>query len=316
MKDHFGRQIDYMRVSLVDRCNLRCVYCMPAEGIEKVPHESILRYEEFLKIIRAGARLGIQKVRFTGGEPLILKGIAQLIRETSKIPEIKDISLTTNGILLADMAEELQGAGLTRVNISLDTLDPEKYQRITRGGDITSVFRAIDKCLQLGLTPVKLNTVLIRGINDDEIDGLIKFSQEKDVHIRFIEIMPIGEGQRYEGGLIKSDEVLVNHPELQFIKTNGVASIYSKPGARGTVGFISPMSCKFCNECNRIRITAQGTLKPCLHSRDELDLKPYLNDEAALIKALGDAICDKPESHHMDESGKSESGRAMFRIGG
>ena len=316
MKDHYGRQIDYMRVSLTDRCNLRCVYCMPGEGVDQVPHEKILRYEAFLQIIRAGASLGIKKIRFTGGEPLILKGIAQLIRETSEIPGVADISLTTNGILLSAMAEELQAAGLTRVNISLDTLDPEKYRRITRGGDITKVFQAIDKCRELGLTPIKLNTVLIRGLNDDEIDDLIQFSQDKDVHLRFIEIMPIGEGEKYTDGLIKSDEVLSNHPELQFIKTNGVASIYGKPGTKGTVGFISPMSCKFCNECSRIRITARGTLKPCLHSRGELDLKPYLNDDAGLIKALSDAICEKPESHHMDESGKSESGRAMFRIGG
>lgn len=316
MKDFYGRQIEYMRVSLVDRCNLRCVYCMPEKGIEKMLHEDILRYEEFLKIIKAGADLGIKKIRFTGGEPLILKGVTDLIKATSAIPGIEDISITTNGILLAEMAEDLKKAGLKRVNISLDTLDPVKYKNITRGGDINRVFSAIDKCIELGLTPVKINTVLVRGMNDDEIDDLIAFSEEKDVHLRFIEIMPIGEGEKYASGLMRMDEVLKDRPYLEFIKNNGVASIYGRKGAKGSVGFISPMSCKFCDECNRIRITAQGTLKPCLHSMEEIDLKPFLNDEAELNKTLSNAIIAKPESHHMDKDGKSDSKRQMFRIGG
>jgi cyclic pyranopterin phosphate synthase len=197
MIDKRGRNIEYLRVSLTDRCNLRCVYCMPEKGIEKRCHAEILRFEEVERIIKACAELGIKKVRFTGGEPLILKGIDKLIKNTASIPGIEDISITTNGMLLADMAEELKSAGLKRVNISIDTLNAEKFLKITRVGDINKVFKAIEKCLSLNMIPVKLNTVLMRGINDDEIDDFFRLTMDNPIQVRFIELMPIGQGAKY-----------------------------------------------------------------------------------------------------------------------
>ena len=318
MFDKRGRNIDYLRISLTDRCNLRCVYCMPEKGIEKKRHTEILRFEEVEKIIRACAALGIKKVRFTGGEPLILKGIDKLIKTTASIKGIEDISLTTNGMLLADMAEDLKNAGLKRVNISIDTLDAEKFKKITRVGDINKVFNAIEKCLSLNMVPVKLNTVLMRGINDDEIENFLNLTVDNPIQVRFIELMPIGEGMKYfDKCSMKVEEILQKHPELIPLKDDSkVASVYKLPGAKGSVGLISPVSCKFCSECNRIRLTATGTIKPCLHSAEEINLKPYLNDEQKLIKVIENTVYNKPEEHHLETDGKSSTYRMMFQIGG
>ena len=209
MQDGKGRKINYIRVSLTDRCNLRCVYCMPEGGIDKKEHHEIIRHEDVLKILKASAFLGISKVRFTGGEPLIVKDIDKLIYETSKINGIEDIAITTNGILLNSMAGELKKAGLKRVNISLDSLKEDKFRKITRGGSIHDVFHAIEKCIDLGIKPVKINTVLIKGINDDEINDLIRLTKDYPVHVRFIELMPMGEGLNYyDTGFISSEQVL------------------------------------------------------------------------------------------------------------
>ncbi|MDD4780050.1 MAG: GTP 3',8-cyclase MoaA [Tissierellia bacterium] len=318
MLDKSGRIIDYLRVSLTDRCNLRCVYCMPEEGIEKKTHNDIIRFEELEKVIIAFAFLGIKKIRFTGGEPLILKGIDKLISYTSSIPTIKDISITTNGILLYDMAETLKKSGLNRVNISLDTLTKDKYKEITRGGDINKVFSSIEKCLQIGLAPVKINTVLMKGINDDEVEDFINLTKEIPIHVRFIELMPLGEGVKlYEQSSMKINEILDNNIELKYIKDkSNVASVYKIDGAQGTVGFISPMSCKFCSDCNRIRLTSTGTIKPCLHSEEEINLKPYINDENMLLKVIKNAIYNKPEEHHLETDKKSRTERMMYQIGG
>ncbi len=318
MLDKRGRSIDYLRVSLTDRCNLRCVYCMPEKGIEKKCHEEILRFEEVEKVIKACATLGIKKVRFTGGEPLILRGLSKLIKNTASIPGIEDISITTNGMLLADMAEELKNAGLKRVNISLDTLNAEKFKKITRLGDINKVFNAIEKCLSLDMIPVKLNTVLMRGINDDEIGDFLNLTMDNPIQVRFIELMPIGEGFKYfDKCNMKVEEILERHPELISVKDDSkVASVYKLPGAKGSVGLISPISCKFCSDCNRIRLTAIGTIKPCLHSAEEINLKPYLNDEQKLIEVIKDSVYNKPAEHHLETEGKSETDRMMFQIGG
>lgn len=318
MLDKKGRKIDYLRVSLTDRCNLRCIYCMPEEGIEKKTHHDIIRFEELEKVITAFAALGIKKVRFTGGEPLILRGIEKLISFTSSIPSIKDISITTNGILLGDMGETLKKAGLNRVNISLDTLNEEKFKKITRVGDINKVFSSIEKCFSLGLTPIKINTVLMKGINDDEVEDFINLTKEIPVHVRFIELMPIGEGFKfYEKSSMKIDEILHNHLELKSIKDeSNVASVYKIDGAQGTVGFISPMSCKFCSDCNRVRLTSTGTIKPCLHSEEEINLKPYINDYDMLLKVIENAIYNKPEEHHLETDKKSRTERMMYQIGG
>ncbi len=318
MLDKKGRNIDYLRVSLTDRCNLRCIYCMPEGGVEKKCHEDILRFEEVEKIITACGALGIKKVRFTGGEPLVLKGIDKLISHAASIPGVEDISLTTNGILLADMAEELKRAGLNRVNISLDTLRADRFKEITRLGDINKVFEAIEKCISLDMVPIKINAVLMKGVNDDEIGDFIKLTLDAPVQVRFIELMPIGEGMKYfDECSMKVEEILERFPELVPVQSdNGVASVYKMPGAVGTVGLISPVSCKFCSDCNRIRLTSTGTIKPCLHSAEEINIKPYIDDQQKLIEVIKSAVYNKPEEHHLDTDKKSETDRMMFQIGG
>lgn len=319
MQDNFGRNVDYLRVSLTDRCNLRCLYCMPEEGIEKLKHEDILRYEEVLNIIKAFAKLGGRKVRYTGGEPLILKGIDYLISETAKIPGIEDIALTTNGILLYDMADELKKAGLKRVNVSIDSLKPEKYSHITRGGDLRKVMLGIEKCLKIGISPVKINVVIIKGLNDDEVGDFINLTKELPVQIRFIELMPMGEGKKYyESGRMSSNEIIEKFPELILLseKNQGTAKMYKLKDSKGAVGFITPMSCKFCSSCNRIRLTSAGTIKPCLHSREEIAIKDFVGNEVLLAKTLKDAIINKPEEHHLVDERESRSSKMMYQIGG
>ena len=318
MLDNHGRNIDYLRVSLTDRCNLRCIYCMPQEGVDKKSHDDIIRFEQVLKVVKACGTLGIKKVRYTGGEPLVLKDIDKLIYDTSKIPSIEDISITTNGILLYDIADDLKNAGLNRVNISLDTLKKDKFKTITRGGDINKVLHAIEKCLKIGLAPVKINVVLIRGINDREIGDFINMTKNEPIHVRFIELMPIGEGVKlYKYGMMRSDEVIENNPELLPVDdSSNTARVFKLKNAKGTVGFISPLSCKFCSSCNRIRLTAAGTIKPCLHSESEIDIKEYTDNEVLLTSVLKNSIFNKPTQHHLDIDSQSESKKMMYQIGG
>ncbi|KRQ86421.1 Cyclic pyranopterin monophosphate synthase [Caloramator mitchellensis] len=317
MNDKYGRTINYLRVSVTDRCNLRCVYCMPDDGIQKLEHEEILSFEDILKIIRASAELGIKKIRFTGGEPLVRKGIENLIYETSKINGIDDIAITTNGTRLYDMAGDLKRAGLNRVNISLDTLKADRFKNITRLGNIDDVFRAIDKSLAIGLEPIKVNMVVIRGVNDDEVFDFVKLADENPLHIRFIEVMPIGEGERFKDGYISSDDLIRSISNLTEIETgqNSTARVFERQGAKGTIGFISPLTCKFCTGCNRIRLTSTGTIKPCLHSKEEIDLKDFLRDERHLKAILEHTIFNKPLEHHLEEA-ISQSQKKMFQIGG
>ncbi|MHC1720462.1 MAG: GTP 3',8-cyclase MoaA [Clostridiaceae bacterium] len=319
MLDKNGRNISYIRVSVTDRCNLRCIYCMPDDGVHKKSHHEIIRFEEIVKILKASAFLGISKVRFTGGEPLVVKDIDRLIFETSKIQGIDDIAITTNGIILNSMAVELKKAGLKRVNISLDSLKRERFKEITRGGDILEVFQAIEKCLELGIKPVKINVVLIKGINDDEIRDFIYLTKDIPVNIRFIELMPIGEGLNYyDKGFISTEQVLGEFGELVPINNNvsSTARLFKLPNSKGSVGFISPLSCKFCTSCNRIRLTSSGTIKPCLHSEAEYDLKKYLHNEISLISELKNIIYDKPAEHHLENDRRSQSKKEMFEIGG
>jgi GTP 3',8-cyclase len=319
MRDTHGRNINYLRISVTDRCNLRCIYCMPEQGIERLSHEDILRFEDILKIVKVAASLGVNKIRYTGGEPLVMKDIDRLIYETSKIHGIDDIAITTNGILLYDMAEDLKKAGLKRVNISLDTLDKDKFRSITRIGDLDKVLKSIDKCLTLGLKPVKINTVLMRGVNDTEFMDFLNLIREVPVEIRFIELMPIGEGiKMYEKSKLSFMEVLELHPELTQIQTekNSTAQLYKLEGAKGKIGFISPVSCKFCSDCNKIRLTSTGTIKPCLHSKEEINLREYLNNEEMLTAVLKSAILSKPLEHHLEEESASRSVKVMYQVGG
>jgi cyclic pyranopterin phosphate synthase len=319
MLDANGRKINYIRVSITDRCNLRCIYCMPGDGIYKKEHHEIIRFEDIIKILKASAFLGINKVRFTGGEPLILKDIDKLIYDTSRIHGIDDIAITTNGIILNSMVEDLKKAGLKRVNISLDSLREEKFKKITRGGNILDVLQAIEKCIDLGIKPVKINVVLIKGINDDEISDFIYLTKNLPVNIRFIELMPIGEGiNYYDKGFISSEQVISEYKELVPINNNisSTAKLFKLPNSKGSVGFISPLSCKFCSNCNRIRLTSAGTIKPCLHSDREYDLNKYLDNEISLISELKDIIYNKPAEHNLEHDGKSKTKRNMFEIGG
>ncbi|MDS1029975.1 GTP 3',8-cyclase MoaA [Bacillota bacterium LX-D] len=318
MLDQYGREINYLRVSLTDRCNLRCIYCMPPEGIEKKKHEDILRFEEFEKIIRASAALGVKKVRFTGGEPLVVKNVEHLIAKTAEINGIEDIGLTTNGILLYDLAKELKKAGLKRINLSLDTLNTEKYKVITRGGNLKHVIKALDYCLKLGYNPIKINTVLLKGINDKEIADFINLTKFYPVSVRFIELMPIGEASSLKESIMTCAEIKASFSALVPLKDDagGVAKLYRTKGGIGTIGLISPLSCKFCSNCNKIRLTSIGSIKPCLHSNEEINLKNNISNNLYLIQQLKKAIFQKPKEHHLSKSNNSQSQKMMFQIGG
>lgn len=319
MLDKHGRKINYLRVSVTDRCNLRCIYCMPTEGVEKKQHEDIMRYEEIFNVVKAAATIGINKIRFTGGEPLILKDMDKLIYYTSKISSIQDIAMTTNAMLLQDRVEDLKKVGLKRVNISLDSLKGDRFKNITRGGDINKVFNSIEKCISIGMKPVKINTVIMKGINDDEIDDFMNLTKEYPISVRFIELMPIGEGSKiYKNSYISSEEIISKHENLIPVETNksSTAALYRFNGAKENIGFISPMSCKFCSNCNRVRLTAEGTLKPCLHSEKEINIKEYVNDSKILLSKITEAIYDKPLEHHLVEDEKSKSKKMMYQIGG
>ena len=328
MQDSFGRKIEYMRISLTDRCNLRCVYCMPESGIEKKQHADVLTLEEFAKIAEVAAEIGIKKIRITGGEPLLRKGVIGFVKELKVIKELEEITITTNGILLSDMAKDLKNAGLDRVNISLDTLKPDRFTEITRIGNLEDVFLGIKAAKEAGLLPIKLNVVLIKGFNDDEISDFIKLSAEEDIIVRFIELMPIGSCAGWSREhYISAKEVLSLHPELVPLEKNlensGPARYYSLADGTGKIGFIDPVSHSFCSECNRIRLTSDGKIKPCLHSDEEIDLKTTLrsgNLDAEIIeeikKSLLDTVFQKPKDHQFKKDGAGDIKREMYKIGG
>ena len=319
MKDNFGREINYLRISVTDRCNLRCRYCMPADGFKNIiPREQILSFEEITRLAEAAAKLGIHKIRLTGGEPLVRHGIVDLISRIHEVEGIHEIGITTNGILLADMAEDLKKAGVTRVNISIDTLVPEKYSRITRGGDLNRVFAGIEAAKRVGLTPVKLNVVALGGFNEDEFGDFIEMTRNEDIIVRFIELMPIGHadvGDSY--GFISNQEILSRFPELEPVDNEkySVSDDFRLPGGKGKVGFISALSNHFCSSCNKIRLTSDGKIKPCLHSNDEIDMKgPLTLSDDELLEALRASVNRKVE-HHLLNEGAAPIERDMNKIG-
>lgn len=287
---------------------------MPEEGIvTKMTHSDILSLEEIFEMVEIGTELGITKVRITGGEPLVRKGAVKLIQNIGSLEKIKDLSITTNGILLKDCLDELADGGLKRLNISLDTLDREKYKRITRVDKLDDVQESIDRAIDLGLG-VKINTVLIGGFNTEEIPDLIELTKDRPIQVRFIELMEMGETIGWDKESFVDNKIVLNYKkELEYIGTQGVAETYRVPGYRGTVGLISPVSCSFCDDCNRIRLTADGHLKSCLHGREESSVKELSREEKR--QALKEAIYNKPKSHKLD-SGHSESNRNMNTIGG
>jgi cyclic pyranopterin phosphate synthase len=327
--DAYNRPISYLRVSVTDRCNLRCIYCMPSAGVRWRPHEQTLRYEEIATIVRAATEVGVDKVRLTGGEPLVRRGIVDLVRMLAAIPGVKDLAMTTNGILLAQYAQDLAEAGLQRVNISLDTLRPERFRRITRRGELADVLAGVEAARQANLTPIKFNTVVIRGMNDDEIIDLARRTQEAGWNLRFIELMPVGNGglvnKDWEERVVTADEIkrqveatLGPLKPARVAQGGGPARYYRLPEAEGTLGFITPVSEHFCTRCNRLRLTADGQLRPCLLSDQEIDLRTPLRHGAGaaeIKELLLDGIACKPKQHHLALDQHPQS-RAMSEIGG
>ena len=314
MKDGYGRDIYYLRLSVTDLCNLRCVYCMPAGGVEKRRHEDVLTVEELEEIARSAGRCGIRKIRLTGGEPLVRRGIVDICARTAAAPGVEEVCMTTNGLLMPKLAPELRKAGLRRVNISLDTLSPELYRELTRVGNIEDAVSGLKAALD-NFETVKINAVLIGGINEPEIRQMVYITKDAPVELRFIELMPIGECAHWpRERFLENSAVLEAVPELEPCGTSGVARLFSLPNARGRVGLISPLSSHFCPECNRIRITSDGRLKPCLHSAQEIELRGFHGAE--LDAKLREGICAKPMRHHLSPASPSESLRGMSRIGG
>ena len=318
MTDAYGRKIEYLRMSVTDGCNLRCRYCMPPDGMAECPCRTAMSADEFVEIARAAAELGMKKLRITGGEPLVRGDIIPLVRELGAVQGIEDMSMTTNATLLAPCAEELYKAGIRRINISLDTLMPEKYAEITRGGRLSDALEGIRAAMAAGMSPVKLNTVLIGGFNDDEIETLAEMTVRYPVQLRFIELMPIGNtGDFPKQAYLPDSTVLERLPQLVSVPSekHTVARLYRLPGAKGEVGLISPLSNHFCAECNRLRLTADGCLKPCLHSAEELSVRGLHGEQ--LRQAILTAVSHKPQMHvALSATERSEARRSMYRIGG
>jgi cyclic pyranopterin phosphate synthase len=321
------KAIDYLRVSVTDRCNLRCVYCMPAEGVPPKSHDDVLRYEEIARLVRVAAGLGISRVRLTGGEPLVRRGIADLVAMIATIPGIDDLSMTTNGTLLARHAAELARAGLRRVNVSLDTLDPARFRALTRLGNLEDALAGIRAAAEAGLTPTKINVVIMRGGNADEAAAFARRTVTDGWNVRFIEIMPIGEGAHASAAqYVPSAEIRaaieaeLGPLEPAELPGNGPARYWRVPGAPSAIGFISPISQHFCGACNRLRLGADGKLLPCLFTppEAEIDLRSPLHGgagDAELADLFRRAMAAKPDGHHLDQRAVPTC-RLMSRVGG
>ncbi len=317
MTDSYGRQITYLRLSVTELCNLRCCYCMPEEGVCKRSHADLLTEDEMIAAVRAAGSLGISKVRVTGGEPLTKPNILSICRRVAAVPGIREVNITTNALRLPDLAKPLRQAGVKRVNISLDTLDPERYAFITRRGRLADAWAGIEAALEAGFDKVKLNCVLIGGFNEDEIPALAELTRKYPLDVRFIELMPMpGDTLFGEAAYIPASRVLEALPEAAACENHdGVARLYRLPKAQGDIGLISPLSNHFCGECNRLRLTADGYVKPCLHSAEELSVKGL--DENGMREVFLRAIACKPQQHGaLSAHDPSHSARTMNRIGG
>lgn len=301
---------------MTDRCDLRCRYCLPEQGIPKRSHGEMLTLEEIGEIAEAASYCGIRKIRLTGGEPLVRKGIETLCRRLKSIPDLRELTMTTNGSLLSEKVEALMDAGVDRLNISLDTLREDRFRSITRCGDLDRTLRGIDAAERAGFRGTKINAVLIGGFNDDEIPNLVDLTRDRDLSVRFIELMPIGEARRWPTSAFLSAETVPERvQDLERLGTDGVAELYQLPGAVGTVGLIRPLSHSFCGTCSRIRLTADGMLKPCLHSDLEIPLRGLHGE--ALQTAIWEGILRKPAQHHILRDGFSGTEkRFMNEIGG
>lgn len=323
--DSYQRRIDYLRLSITDRCNLRCTYCMPEHGVQKLEHRNVLRYEEILRLARIAVRMGISKIRITGGEPLVRRDILFLCENIARIEGLKSLSITTNGVLLSRFAKSIYRMGIRRINISLDTLQPAKYAAITRVDCFREVWEGILAAHCAGFDPVKLNAVAMRGVNDDEIEDLARLSIEYPFDVRFIECMPFNS-EGYDEKFMPTDEILDRLARVAPIypadgaDSNGPATHYRFAGAPGRIGIISPVSHHFCPACNRLRLTADGKLRTCLFSTDETDLRGLLRQGASderITAVIRKAIDSKPERHHLSGGALRKCiSRPMFSIGG
>lgn len=326
MRDSFSRKIDYLRISITDRCNLRCRYCMPEAGVTSVGHQAVMSYEELLRVARIAVDLGVRKIRLTGGEPLVRKGLIEFVASLAQLPQRPEITLTTNGLLLADAAADLKRAGLSRVNVSLDSLQPERFAAITRRQGLDRVLQGIEAAEKVGLTPIKINMVPILGVNADEIAAFGRLTFSRPWQIRFIEFMPVSSGleytpeQLYPASRIQAD--LQQLAPLTVEDKQGIvgpARIYRLHGAQGTVGIIPAVSEHFCGDCNRLRLTADGQLRPCLFSQQEIDLLSILRQgcsDEALAELLGKSVQEKPERHGLRDADYTPGKRRMHGIGG
>ena len=329
MKDQFDRNIDYIRISVTDRCNLRCRYCMPACGVESVPHGKILTFDEIVRLTERFADVGVRKVKITGGEPLVRRGVLDLIREIRQVSGIDEVTLTTNGVLIGqqpELAQKLAEAGVSGINISLDTLNRKRYEEITGTDRLDDVIRAIDVCCSIPNLKVKVNTVTLADYNQDEVEALAYLAKDRNLDVRFIELMPVGLGKVFRGygqdWILKKLEAVYGPAaaDENGRRGNGPAVYYNLDGFCGRVGFISAMSHMFCGECNRVRLTSEGLLKPCLQYAGGTDLRQLMRDgvsDETLLEAIQMAIYHKPSHHHFaDEAAENAEEKIMSLIGG
>ncbi len=326
MIDQFGRRVEYVRVSVTDKCNLRCVYCMPLEGLEWLKRESLLSYEEIASVLRTMAGMGLKKVRISGGEPLIRKNLSDLVRMVTDIPGIEDISLSTNAVLLADQAQDLRDAGISRVNVSLDSLQKERVEAIARRpGSFEGIMTGLDAAEAVGFDPIKINVVLIGGQNDDEIEDFARITRDRPWHVRFIELMPTGANLALSAdNYVSCQEALKRIRRMGDIEPvegpagNGPATYFRFPGAAGTVGVVTPMSHNYCDRCNRMRLTADGQLRPCLFGSLQTNLRDPLRAGADLVPLIEETLQIKPERHYLIQGSDEGSGGlvALSQTGG
>ncbi len=326
MIDQFGRRVEYLRISVTDKCNLRCVYCMPLEGLEWLKRESLLSYEEIASVLRTMAGMGLKRVRISGGEPLIRKDLSHLVRMVAEIPGIDDISLSTNAVLLADQAQELRDAGISRVNVSLDSLQEERVDAIARRpGSFGGIMKGLEAAEAVGFDPIKINVVLIGGQNDDEIEDFALITRDRPWHVRFIELMPTGSNLELSADhFVSCQDALTRIRRMGSIEPvegppgNGPATYFRFPGAAGTVGVITPMSHNYCNTCNRMRLTADGQLRPCLFGSLQTNLRDPLRAGADLVPLIEETLRTKPERHYLIQGSEVGSGGlvALSQTGG
>jgi cyclic pyranopterin phosphate synthase len=326
LRDTFNRPITYLRISVTDRCNLRCVYCMPEAGLAWIPKPEILTYEELARIVQAGASVGLRSVRLTGGEPLIRRDLERLVEMLSRIAGIDDVSLSTNGLLLAERARGLRAAGLRRVNLSLDTLREDRFAAIARRPGLDRVLRAIEASIEAGLAPLKVNCVVMRGQNDDELADFAELTRHRPLFVRFIEVMPVAENVGMQpDAYMSSDEILERLRRVDSLEPvggpggNGPARYFAYPGAAGAIGVISPLSHDYCERCNRVRLSADGRLRLCLFGDHHIDLRSPVRAGASkeeIAAIFSGAMLIKPERHHLEVGKLASAMRAFSEIGG